>query len=157
MKLTARHRRAAHTLWECGGRIEDAAAREHVLPVTLRRWLSDPDFRSAVAEDALEPLLQATSAMLRWAPVAVARLIQDLEGESSAEARQAAREILKLALDTQRELARPFDQAQGGAASADSSDAALAKSGDPLSARIAALTDEQLAQVLALVNQQVTK
>jgi hypothetical protein len=149
MNLTARHRRVAHTVWECGGRIEEAAAKERMLPATLRRWLADPDFRAAVAEDAIEPLLQATSAMLRWAPVAVARLIQDLEGESSTEARQAAREILKLALDTQRELARPA-ATLAAETSAEAAD-------DPLSSRIAALTDEQLAKVLAMVNQQVTK
>jgi hypothetical protein len=143
MKLTPRHRQAAHALWECGGRIDEAAARQHLQPGTLRRWLTDPDFRAAVAEDAMEPLLQATSAMLRWAPAAVARLIQDLEGESSTEARQAAREILKLALDTQRELARPAPDAADPPAAAE----------DPLSRRVAALTDDRLARILALLNE----
>jgi hypothetical protein len=133
-------------VWECGGRLEEAAQREGVRVDTLRRWLADPAFRMEMAQDALEPVLQATSAMLRWAPVAVARLIQDLEGESPADARQAAREILKLALDTQRELARPADARPRGEADAP------APPEDPLGRRVAALTDDQLARVLAIVN-----
>ena len=109
MQLNARHRKIARTVWECGGRLDEAAAQEHVRPDTLRRWLAEPEFRALIAQDAVEPLLQATSAVIRWAPVAVARLIQDLQGEAPGEARQAAREILKLALETQRELA-----AEGG-------------------------------------------
>ena len=149
MRLTPRHRRAAHALWDCGGRIDDAAASEHLLPARLRRWLADADFRAAVAEEAMEPLLQATSAMLRWAPAAVARLIQDLDSESATEARLAAREILKLALAAQRELGRPPDAAPPP--ETDEAD------DDPLSARIAALTDDQLTRVLALVNQKPEK
>jgi hypothetical protein len=145
MKLTARHRKIARTIWECGGRLEEAAQREGVRPDTLRRWLADGDFRTLLGEDALEPILQATSAMLRWAPVAVARLIQDLEGESAADARQAAREILKLALDTQRELARPPETPPDAAA--------RAQADDPLTRRVAGLTDKQLARVLAILNE----
>jgi hypothetical protein len=147
MKTTPRHRKIARTIWECGGRLEEAAQRENVRPDTLRRWLADGDFRALLAEDALEPILQATSAMLRWAPVAVARLIQDLEGESAADARQAAREIFKLALDTQRELARPAEAPPGDAKQAGG------PSDDPLTQRVAALTDEQLARVLAVLNE----
>jgi len=145
MKLTARHRKIARTIWECGGRLDEVAQREGVRPDTLRRWLADGDFRALLGEDALEPILQATSAMLRWAPVAVARLIQDLEGESAADARQAAREILKLALDTQRELARPPETSPAAAAQA--------QTDDPLTRRVAGLTDEQLARVLAILNE----
>jgi len=147
VKTTPHHRRVARTIWECGGRLDEAARRERVRPDTLRRWLADQDFRALLAEDALEPVLQATSAMLRWAPAAVARLIQDLEGESPADARQAAREILKLALDTQRELARPAETPPGDDAQA---------AGDPLhplAQRVASLTDEQLARVLAILNE----
>jgi len=147
MNLTPRHRRAARTLWECGGQLDDAARRMRVRPATLRKWLRDPDFRTLVAEDAFEPVLQATSAMLRWAPVAVARLIQDLESESASDARQAAREILKLALDTQRELARPINtrppDANPPAGPAD----------DPLGRRVAALSDDQLTRVLDILNE----
>jgi len=78
MQVTNRHRRIARTIWECGGRLDEVAQRENVRPTTLRKWLADPAFRSLLAEDALEPVLQATSAVLRWAPVAVSRLIQDL-------------------------------------------------------------------------------
>ncbi|MBM4017199.1 MAG: hypothetical protein FJ288_02555 [Planctomycetes bacterium] len=151
MNLSTRHRRIARTIWECGGRLEDAAARERVRPDTLRRWLADPDFRSLVAQDALEPLLQATSAMLRWAPAAVARLIKDLESESPAEARQAAREILKLALDTQRELEQM--PGAGRAAGAQAEAPAQAAAGDPLSRRVASLTDGQLVRLLGILNE----
>jgi len=149
MRINARKRRAAHALWECGGRINDAAARGGVRPDTLRRWLADGDFRALVAEDAMEPLLQATSAMLCWAPVAVARLIRDLESESPVEARKAAREILKLALDVQRELARPPGPRPRAAGDPN---AAPAGPDDPLTRQVAALTDDQLARILAILN-----
>jgi len=147
MNLTHRHRKIARILWECGGRLDEVARREHVRPATLRKWLRDPDFRALVAEDAFEPVLQATSAMLRWAPVAVSRLIQDLESESASDARQAAREILKLALDTQRELARPTDVKPADA------ERPRDPADDPLGRRVAALTDDQLARVLAILNE----
>jgi hypothetical protein len=143
MQLTTRHHLAAQALWECGGRVEEAAARRRLRAATLRRWLAEPDFRALVAQGAAEPLLQATNAMTRWAPVAVARLIQDLEGESPADARQAAREILRLALDIHRELSRPPDAPPN---------ADPAESGDPLSRRVAGLTDDQLARMLAILN-----
>ena len=145
MHLTPRHRKVARTLWECGGRLEEAAARTKLRPDTLRRWLADRDFRAALAEGAFEPLVQATSAMLRWAPVAVARLIRVLEGESASDARQAAREILKLALDIQRGLAPPDTTPPAAAVTT--------LDEDPLGRRVAALSDEQLAQVLAILNQ----
>jgi hypothetical protein len=148
MHLKTRHRQIAHALWECGGRIDDAAQRQHIQPGTIRRWLADPDFRTLVAQDAMEPLLQATSAMMRWAPVAVARLIRDLESESSTDARLAAREVLKLALETHRELSRPAEDVASAAGNADPP----AEARDPLSRRVAALTDDQLARVLAIVN-----
>ena len=152
MELSTRHRRIARTIWDCGGRLDDAAAREHVRTDTLRRWIAEPEFRALLAQGALEPLLQATSAMLRWAPVAVARLIQDLEGESAADARQAAREILKLALETQRELARPDDPARQAADSGPGAGDLAAGAQDPLSRRVAALSDEQLAGLLQILN-----
>lgn len=151
MILTTRHRRIAHTIWECGGRLEDVAAREGVGADTLRRWLTDPAFRSLVAQDALEPLLQATSAMLRWAPAAVARLISDLDGESAGDARQAAREILKLAIDAQRELGPPRESP--GEAGRQPGETALGLE-DPFSCRIAGLSDAQLQRVLTIVNEQ---
>lgn len=148
MPLTQRHRKAAEALWKSGGHIDEAAKSAGVQPATLRRWLADPEFRVLLAEDALEPILQATSAMLRWAPAAVARLIEDLQGESAGDARQAAREILKLALDTQRELAGPADAASRRAAEASAGPPA----DDPLSRRMAALTDGQLQRVLEILN-----
>ena len=155
MILTTRHRRIAHAIWECGGRLEDAAAREGVGADTLRRWLTDPAFRSLVSQDALEPLLQATSAMLRWAPAAVARLIQDLESDSASDARQAAREILRIALDTQRELARPAGPAgrEGRGETLGATDPLAALANDPLGRRVADLSDEQLGRVLAILNE----
>jgi hypothetical protein len=152
MNLTTRHRRIARTLWDCGGRLDEAAAREHVRIDTLRRWLADPQFRALLAQDALEPLLQATSAMLRWAPAAVARLIQDLESESAGDARQAAREILKLALDAQKGLAPPADPAAARQAADGSAADPAAEPQDPLSQRVAALSDRQLAHLLAVLN-----
>ena len=152
MNLTARHRRIARKIWDCGGRLDEAAAREHVRTGTLRGWLADPQFRALLAQDALEPLLQATSAMLRWAPVAVARLIQDLESESAGDARRAAREILKLALDAQKELAPPADPAAARQAAGSSAADPGAEPQDPLSRRIAALSDRQLAHLLAVLN-----
>ncbi len=148
MNLMPRHRKSAHTIWECGGQLDEVARRQHVQVATLRKWLRDPDFRTLLAEDALEPILQATSAMLRWAPVAVSRLIRDLDSESASDARQAAREILKLALATQRELARPI-----GDKIATATAGHLPAPDDPLGRRVAALTDGQLARVLEILNE----
>ncbi len=148
MNLTNRHRRIARTIWECGGRLDEVAQREKVRPVTLRKWLADPAFRSLLAEDALEPVLQATSAVLRWAPVAVSRLIQDLDSEASGDARQAAREILKLALDTQRELARPAGRSDTKGEAAPSPP----PGNDPLSRTVADLSDDQLVRILTILN-----
>ena len=147
MNLTPRHRKIAHTIWECAGQLDDVARRERVRPRTLRRWLRDADFRALLAEDSFEPILQATSAMLRWAPVAVSRLIQDLDSESASDARQAAREILKLALDTQRELVRPIEDG------AQDVPEASVGAGDPLGRRVASLSDDQLARILGILNE----
>ena len=152
MTLTPRHRKIARTIWECGGRLDEVAGRQHIQVATLRKWLRDPGFRALLAEDALEPILQATSAMLRWAPVAVSRLIRDLDSESASDARQAAREILKLALDTQRELARPIGDNPGTAGVTPASGSGLAAD-DPLGRQVAALTDDQLARVLEILNE----
>ncbi len=171
MHLTPRHRRVARTIWECGGRLEEAARRERVRPSTLRRWLADPGFRALLAEDALEPLLQATSAVLRWAPAAVARLIRDLDSDSAAEARQAAREILRLALDAQRDLVAERTPrrrataaaARGGGgpspgrastrADADSAAPPWPPAEDDLTRRVADLSDDQLLRIFAILNQ----
>ncbi len=149
MNLTTRHRKIARTIWECGGRLDEVAQRQGIRADTLRRWLADPDFRALLSKDAIEPVLQATSAMLRWAPVAVSRLIQDLDGGAPADARQAAREILKLALDTQRELARPVSPPHGAGDEAGDGSPFL---DDPLARRVAALSDEQLARILGILN-----
>jgi hypothetical protein len=147
MIITTRHRRIAHTIWECCGNVDEVAVRESVSIYTLRRWLADPEFRELVVQNATEPLLQATGAVLRWAPVAVARLIQDLQGDSPNEARQAAREILKLALDAQHKMAG------GGREDCGAKDAdPAAASNDPLTRRVAVLPDDQLAKLLAILN-----
>ena len=150
MHLTSRHRKIARTIWECCGNLGEVAVRERVGVSTLHRWLAEPEFRTMVVRNATEPLLQATGAVLRWAPAAVARLIQDLQGDAPAEARQAAREILKLALDAQRELARDdrHAQPQPGAGAPDP----LSAASDPLSRSVAALPDDQLARLLGILN-----
>jgi len=150
MNLTTRHRKIARTIWECGGRLDEVAQRQSIRTDTLRKWLADPDFRALLSQDAIEPVLQATSAMLRWAPVAVSRLIQDLDGGAPADARQAAREILKLALDTQRELAQPVSPPRGAG---DKDDGGSPFLDDPLARRVAALSDEQLARILGILNE----
>jgi hypothetical protein len=152
MHITPRHRKVARVLWEYGGRIADVAAHEHVRATTLRRWLRDPEFRSLLAQDALEPLLQATSAVVRWAPAAVARLIEDLRSDSPAEARQAAREVLKLALEAQRDLTGAGGGLARAAADLARDGGEAAPADDPLSRRVAGLSDERLAQVLELLN-----
>ena len=148
MQMTPRHRRIARAVWECGGRLDEVAEREKVRPDTLRKWLADPHFRALLAQDALEPVLQATSAVLRWAPVAVSRLIQDLDSESASDARQAAREILKLALDTQRELAGPPPAPPSKEAAAKPPPPGQ----DPLSRTVAGLSDGQLVRILTILN-----
>jgi transposase-like protein len=150
MNPTNRHRRVARAVWETGGRLDEAARREGVRPETLRRWLAAPEFRALLAEESLEPLFQATSAVMRWAPAAVARLIRDLDGESASDARQAAREILRLALEAQRNLVS--DDAPGA-------EAALAtglSAEDPLSRQVARLSDQQIKRVFAILNSDET-
>ena len=150
MNPTNRHRRIARAVWETGGRLDEAARREGVRPETLRRWLAAPEFRALLAGEALEPLFQATSAVMRWAPAAVARLIRDLDGESASDARQAAREILRLALEAQRNLVS--DDAPGA-------EAALAtglSAEDPLSRQVARLSDQQIKRVFAILNSDET-
>ena len=163
MRVTRHHRRIARALWEAGGQVDEVARAARVRPDTLRRWLATPEFRALLAEDALEPLLQATSAVMRWAPVAVARLIQELDGDSPAHARQAAREILKLAVDAQRELASapeglergigdgPFARHLAGLPGGGPGGAVAAE--DPFSRRVAHLSDAQLERVLGILNE----
>jgi len=152
------HRRVARAVWETGGRLDEAARREGVRPETLRRWLAAPEFRALLAEEALEPLFQATSAVMRWAPAAVARLIGDLDSESASDARQAAREILRLAMEAQRDLASgeaPLADAVAGprpkGAGAPGSAAGLSAE-DPLSRRVARLSDQQVKRIFAILN-----
>jgi len=147
MNVTKRHRRIARTLWECGGRLDEAAGRARVRASTLRQWLGDPAFRALLADEARESVLQAAAAVLRWAPVAVSRLIQDLDSESASEARQAAREVLKLALEAQRDLALPAAAGAGDAAAQPP-----APGDDPLSRRVAGLSNEQLIGILDILN-----
>jgi len=153
MQLTSRHRKIARTIWECCGNLGEVAVRERVGVSTLQRWLQEPEFRALVARHAAEPLLQATGAMLRWAPVAVARLIEDLQGDSPAEARHAAREILKLAIEAQRDLAAGDRRAPAPAGPADADP--LSAANDPLSRSVAALPDDQLAKLLAMLDSNV--
>ena len=150
MNPTNRHRRIARAVWETGGRLDEAARREGVRPETLRRWLAAPEFRALLAEEALEPLLQATSAVMRWAPAAVARLIRDLDGESASDARQAAREILRLAMEAQRNLA------SGDAPGAEAALATGLSAEDPLSRQVARLSDQQIKRVFAILNSDET-
>jgi hypothetical protein len=151
MMLNTRHRKVARAVWECGGRLDEVAASHRVGINTLRRWLMDPEFRELVARHATEPLLQATGAVLRWAPVAVARLIQDLQGDAPTEARQAAREILKLALEAQRDMNAGTQSAERpGAAKAGNP---LAGINDPLTRSVAVLPDDQLAKLLSILNE----
>jgi len=147
------HRRVARAVWETGGRLDEAARREGVRPETLRRWLAAPEFRALLAEEALEPLFQATSAVMRWAPAAVARLIRDLDGESASDARQAAREILRLALEAQRDLASGDMPAPDAAAGPGAPGSAAGLSAeDPLSRRVARLSDQQVKRIFAILN-----
>ena len=163
MRITTFHRRVARALWEAGGQVDEVARLARVRPDTIRRWLADPEFRALLAEDAQEPLLQAASAVMRWAPAAVARLIQELDGDSPADARQAAREILKLAVDARRELATapeglergiadgPFSRRLAGLAGGAGPGGAPAE--DPFSRRVARLSDAQLERVLGILNE----
>jgi transposase-like protein len=149
MNPRSRHRRVARAVWETGGRLDEAARREGVRPETLRRWLALPEFRALLAEEALEPLFQAASAVMRWAPAAVARLIEDLDGESASDARQAAREILRLALAAQRNL---VSDAAPESEAAEAPGAGSALGEDPLSRRVAQLSDQQVKSIFAILN-----
>ncbi|HUW99388.1 MAG TPA: hypothetical protein VMY35_00280 [Phycisphaerae bacterium] len=153
MNTRTRRRRIARAVWAAGGRLEEVIERERVQPRTLRRLLADPEFRAMLAEEAVEPILQATSAVMRWAPAAVARLIRDLDSESASDARHAAREILRLAMDAPRKL---------GAASALVPDAEAAPAGplpgapgpdDPLMQSVARLTDSEVERIFSILTE----
>jgi len=146
MNLTDRHRRVVRTIWKCGGRIDEAAVVAGVRGNTIRRWLGDAKFRALLMQESMEPLLQATSAVMRWAPAAVARLIRDLDGGSPADARHAAREILKLAMGTQTELCARKPAAAGEETGED------AAADDAYSRRFADLPDDRLKQMLEILN-----
>jgi hypothetical protein len=152
MIITATHRNAARAMWECGRRIEDAAAKAGVRPCTIRKWLRDPAFQALVAEAEMAPIIQATTAALRWAPAAVARLIEDLKSESAEDARHAARDILRIALDPQKGLDRWKASREADAAACAGAAPPGAMPDDPLSSRIAALSEDQLAKMLEILN-----
>ena len=65
MNPTNRHRRVARAVWETGGRLDEAARREGIRPETLRRWLAAPEFRSLLAEEALEAALKSLAPAAR--------------------------------------------------------------------------------------------
>ncbi len=140
MNTELRRRRVAHALWASGVQVDEVAKTEGVKPLTIRRWLMDPTFRALLAREAVEPILQTASAVLRWTPAAVARLVEDLDGESAADARQAAREILRMAIASRRDVL------------AEAAVRGTEPGADPLSRRVADLTDDQLGRVLAILN-----
>ena len=83
----------------------------------------------------------------------MARLIKDLDSESGSDAHRAAREIIRLAMDVQRQLAgEAAERAQ--AAARDQAEAVGAKgpAEDPLSRRVEALSDEGVEAILAILN-----
>jgi hypothetical protein len=146
MQITNKHRKAAKAIWQCGGRLEEAAAACSIKYCTLHRWLGEPEFRTELARASMEPLLQATSAVMRWAPAAVARLIRDLDGDSPVDARQAAREILKLAVEAHERLtASSSPEPLRGPPPTPPAD-------DPYSRRIANLPSDRLEQMLKILN-----
>jgi len=148
MRFTAFHRRIARTLWDCGGRLDETAKQTGVSLDKLRLWLADPAFRVLMAPDALEPLLQASNALMRWAPVAVGRLIADLESEKPEDARQAARDLLKLALAAQREMVGSL----AGSVIPVEPVKMIDETRDPLTARFAAISDRNLIRLLEVLN-----
>ena len=60
-----RRRRAARAIWASGGRLAEVAARERVRLITLRQWLMSSEFRAMLAQEAMEPVMQASSAVVR--------------------------------------------------------------------------------------------
>jgi hypothetical protein len=149
MNVRTRQRRIAQAVWAAGGRLEEVAERERVHLRTLRRWLAEPEFQAMLAEEAIEPILQASSAVMRWAPAAVARLIRDLDSKSATSARHAAREILRLALDAQEKLGRGGVLAPAGVAALADSRRSLAD--DPLTRSVAALTDDEVERIFGML------
>ncbi|MBE3096942.1 MAG: hypothetical protein IMZ44_07400 [Planctomycetes bacterium] len=149
MRITAYHRRLAARLWECGGRVDELVKNDGVSLEKMQALMMDPDFRALLAPFAMEPLLQATAALVRWAPVAVARLIQDLESESATDARQGARDLLRLAFGVQKELI-----GTGQISAPLAPDAPLvSREKDPLTACFDRMTDDQLTRILAIVHE----
>ncbi|MBE3096593.1 MAG: hypothetical protein IMZ55_00050 [Acidobacteria bacterium] len=149
MRITAYHRRLAARLWECGGRVDEIVKTEGVSLEKMQAMMMDPGFRALLAPFAMEPLLQATAALVRWAPVAVARLIQDLESESATDARQGARDLLRLAFGVQKEL---IGTGQVSAPLAPEA-ALVSREKDPLTAHFDRMTDDQLTRILAIVHE----
>jgi len=148
-----RRRRAARAVWAAGGRLAEVAERERVRLGTLRQWLMSSEFRVMLAEEAMESVMQAASAVVRWAPAAVARLIKDLDSESASDAHRAAREIIRLAMDVQRQLAG--EAVQSPKSKAQSQAEAVGAEGpaeDPLSRQVAELSDEAVESILGILN-----
>jgi len=148
MKINSRHRKVARAIWISGGQVDEVAAAHGLREATIRRWLTVPAFRALLAEDLREPLLQATSAVVRWAPAAVSRLIRDLEGDSPGDARQAAREILRLAIEAERDLSGW----QAARAETEGGEPLSGLPDDPLMRRVAGLSDAQLERVFSILN-----
>ena len=105
----------------------------------------------------MESVVQAATAVVRWAPAAVARLIRDLDSESANDARRAAREILRLAMDVQKHLIEAQNASQkpeGKRAAEDlrADGAAELAAMDPLSRQIGALSDKAVEDILGILN-----
>jgi trimethylamine:corrinoid methyltransferase-like protein len=149
MNIRTRQRRVARAVWEAGGRLEEVAERERVRLRTLRRWLAEPEFRAILVEEAMEPVLQASSAVMRWAPAAVARLIRDLDSRSAKSAQQAAREILRLAQAAPQQLG-PEGIVQAATAPPAAAPRSLAD--DPLTRSVAALTDDEVERIFGILS-----
>ena len=150
MNMRTRQRRVARAVWEAGGRLEEVAERERVRLRTLRRWLAEPEFRAILVEEAMEPVLQASSAVMRWAPAAVARLIRDLDSRSAKSAQQAAREILRLAQAAPQQLG-PEGIVQAATAPPPAA-APRSLADDPLTRSVAALTDDEVERIFGILS-----
>ena len=150
INATYHRRRAARAIWATGGRLGEASERSRTGLLTLRKWLQVPEFRALLAEEAIEPLVQAASAVVRWAPAAVARLIRDLDSESANDARRAARDILRLAMEVQKHLLRGESRKEADAAQ--EPPPAFAGEKDPLTERLEALSEEEMEGIWGILN-----
>ncbi|HUX00701.1 MAG: hypothetical protein WBD63_06020 [Phycisphaerae bacterium] len=153
INATYHRRRAARAIWASGGRLAEAAERSQTGLLTLRKWLQAPEFQALLAEEAMEPIVQAASAVVRWAPAAVARLIRDLDSESANDARRAAREILRLAMDVQKHLIQSQNASQQPESkTANDQPPTFNAAMDPLSQQLEELSDEKVEAILGILN-----